>query len=788
MIKNYFKIAFRNLFKNKLFSLINIGGLGVGMAVSFMLMLYVYNELTFDKIYKNGDRIYSVLRHQPSNGEIITSGSTSVPMAPAIQKDYPEVEGVARTNWSNGNLFSYKDQKLNLKMTSADKTILDVFGLEFLKGNKANAFKEIASVVLTESGAKALFGSEDAMGKIVKMNNTRNVTVTGIIKDFPENASFNFKALTSWELLEADQPYIKTSGWGNYSFKTYVLLKEGANLAKVNAKMANLIGKHDPNNKENKITLYPYTKGHLYSKFENGVNVGGDIENVRLFMFLAIGILIIACINFMNLSTARSENRAREVGVRKVVGAGRFSIIQQFLGESLLMSAISFVFALVLITLLLQYFNGIIGKNLSIPFSSPYFWLVGVGITIFTGIVAGSYPALFLSSFKPVKVLKGINNAGKATLRPRQVLVIVQFSFAICLIVSTILIYKQLMFIKSRPAGFDKVGLVELSLDGKLYEEFEGFRRDAIEAGAITDGTSTSGSIANSSSSSWGIIWPGQLPGEDKIPIDQMVTTYHFTKTFDVKLVEGRDFDEGRPSDSTAIMVNQAAVKMMRLKEPLGTLIKWQGVDRTIVGVIKDYIVDDPSKPIKPLIVGFDKGWAGIATIRLNKNLSVSDALAKLNTVYKKYNPDYPFDYKFVDERYNQKFQNEQLLGTLANSFTILAIVISCLGLFGLASFSAEQRRKEIGIRKVLGASTGNLWFNLSKEFVQLVIIAFLIGGSVSWYLMNQWLNKYVYHTDISVWVFVLTIVISLAVTLSTVSWQAIKAALTNPVKNLRSE
>ncbi|WP_454802464.1 FtsX-like permease family protein [Mucilaginibacter phyllosphaerae] len=789
MIKSYFKIALRNLAKHKLYSLINIGGLGVGMAVSFMLLLYVYNEFTYDKMYKNNDRIYEVWRNQPANGEIQSGNSTSAPIASALLKNYPEIEQAARTNWPSGNVFNYGDKALNLAMLSADPSLLDIFDFEFIQGNKASAFTDVNAIVLTQKTCKAIFGNEDPMGKIVKINNKRSVKVTGILKDLPENSSIKFNALGSWAMYEEEEPWIKTSGWGNLVFQTYTLLKPGTDVTRLNNKLSGLIAKYNPSDKENKLFLYQFSKQHLYSQFKNGVPTGGGgIEYVRLFMFLAIGILLIACINFMNLSTARSESRAREVGVRKVVGARRVSIIQQFMGESLLMAVVSFMLAMILVTLLLPRFNIIISKNLIIPYTTPSFWLAAIGLTLVTGIVAGSYPALFLSSFKPVKVLKGVINTGKATLRPRQVLVIVQFSFATFLILSSILIYKQLMFIKNRPAGYNKNGLVELPLNGRIYGEFESFRRDAIASGAVVEGASTSNTITNSGGTSWGISWEGQLPDEDKLPIEQIVTTYHFTKTFDLKLIDGRDFDIARPSDSTAIMLNEAAVKMMRLKEPLGAVIKWQGVNRTVIGILKDYIVNSPSEPIKPLIVGNIKGWAGTATLKLSSTLPVSDALSKLNVIYKKYNPEFPFEYKFVDEEYNKKFSTEQLLGTLANSFTALAILISCLGLFGLASFSAQQRRKEIGIRKVLGASTGSLWMNLSKEFVHLVIIAFVIGGAISWYFMNQWLHTYTYRTNISIWVFTATIMISLVVTIITVSWQAIKAALSNPVNSLRSE
>lgn len=787
MIKNYFKIAWRNITRHKLYSFINIGGLGIGMAVSFMLLLYVYNEFTYDGSHEKGDRIYTLFRTQPMDGELVTGNSVPVQAAGVIKKDFPEIELTARSNWPYDNLFNYKDKSIKLPMISADPELLDIFTIPLLKGSRKTVFKDLQSIIVSESAAKALFGNNDPMGKTVKLDNEKSVVVTGVFKDFSDNQSFKFKIMGSWAKLEGDQPWVKNSGWGNYSFKTYALVKPGTDVAKLNTKLAGTIAKHDPNNKENKLFLYPYHRVHLYGEFKNGKSVGGAIQYVRLFMFLALGILLIACINFMNLSTARSENRAREVGVRKVVGARRFALIKQFMGESLLMSAISFIFSLILVTLLLRYFNQIINKNLTVPFGNPMFWAAGIGIILFTGFIAGSYPALFLSSFKPVKVLKGLNKTGKATLRPRQILVTVQFVFATCLILSTILIYKQIEFIKSKPAGYDKNGLIEVPQEGQLYK-FEAFRRDAMEAGAIVEGAETSSTIASRNSSSWGIVWPGQVAGQDKLPIDQIVTTYHFIKTFNLKLVDGRDFDEARPSDTLAIMMNEACAKIMHLKNPVGTIVKWQGQDRTVVGLIKDFIQGSPSEPINPLIVGFMKGWNGTANLRLNPGVSASTALARLETVYKKYNPDYPFEYQFVDEVYGEKFRTEQLLGKLANAFTILAIVISCLGLFGLASFSAEQRRKEIGIRKVLGATTAHLWYNLSKEFVVLVLIAFFVGAGLSWYFMSDWLSKYTYHTDISPWVFIATIFISLAVTLTTVSWQAIKAAVTNPVKSLRSE
>ncbi len=787
MIKSYLKIAWRNLIKNRLYSMINIGGLAVGMAVSFMLLLYVYNELGFDKFNKNSDRLYQVERNQPSNGELMTGNATPIPLAPALIKDFPEIDKVARTNWGYDILMNYQDKVVKVTTMAADADLLSMFSFDFISGNK-QALSDLSSIVLTQSGAKALFGDANPIGKVIKLNNQYPLKVTAVIKDNPVNSSFYFKALISWAQLSAEQQWMKTSGWGNYSFQTYVLLKPGTSLASVNSKIKYIIKRYDPNNKENTIFLYPYTRLHLYSDFKNGINTGGAIDTVKLFLYLAIGILVIACINFMNLSTARSERRAREVGVRKAVGARRFALVQQFMGESLVMAFMAFIIALVLVVVLIPFFNNIINLQLSLPYDNVWAWGAALAVTIFTGLVAGSYPALFLSSFKPVKVLKGQVITTKGTVRPRQVLVIVQFTFAVCLILSSIFIYKQINYIKDRPVGYDRNGLVDLPDDGAMDTKFESFRLDAINAGAITDGALTSGSITNDQSSSWGITWQGQLPGEDKLPIDQMAVTYHFVSTYGLKLIEGRDFSIAYPSDSSAIILNQAAVKLMRFKEPLGQIVKYQGKNCKVVGVVENFVWSSPYEPVKPAIVGFIKGWTGNVALRLNPAKSVSASLAILQNIYKKYNPEYPFEYKFTDEKFNRKFSSERLLGTMSTGFTCLAIIISSLGLFGLASFSAEQRKKEIGIRKVLGATIGSLWFNLSREFVWLVSLSFILGSAISWYIVHQHFTKYTYHTSISIWVFILTMFFSLAICLLTVSWQAIKAALSNPVHSLRSE
>lgn len=788
MIRNYLKIAWRNLFKNGLYSLINIGGLAVGMAVSFMLLLYVYNEFSFDQFNTNANRLYCVYRNQPGNGGVITGTSVPVKLAPVLVKDFPEIEQAARTNGSYDEVVNYKDRPLKLRTMAADPSLLDMFTFTFVKGTRQTALADPSSIVLTETGAKTIFGDVNPVGQIVKFGNKYPLKVTAVIKDNPQNSIFNFTALIPWSALESQQVWVKTSGWGNYSFLSYVMLKPGASLASVNAKMKGIIAHYDPFNKENQLFLYPLTRNHLYSDFKNGVNVGGRIEYVRLFLLLAIGILLIACINFMNLSTARSERRAREVGVRKAIGANRFALVKQFMGESLMLAFLALIFAIVLVEILLPVFDNIIQIQLKIPYDNPWAWCAAIGVTIFTGIIAGSYPALFLSSFKPIKVLKGQVIKTNATAKPRQVLVVLQFTFAVCLILSSIFIYKQISYIKDRPVGYDRNALIEMPFEGTMLTKFESFRQDAINAGAISDAAITSSSIVNAGSSSWGVKWQGQKPGEDKIPIDQIAVTWHFTTTYGLNVIEGRDFQMDHPADSSTIILNQSAVKMMGFKNPIGQIVRWQDQPRTVIGVVKDFVWGSPYEPVKPAIIGFMKDWEGNIGLKLNPSNAVSKDLATLQAIYKQYNPQYPFDYKFADEQFSHKFNDEQLLGTMSFSFTCLCIIISCLGLFGLAAFSAEQRRKEIGIRKVLGASTGNLWYNLSREFFVLVFISFVLGASLSWYIMHMHFGKYTYHTGLSIWVFALTMILSLAICLITVSWQAIRSALSNPVESLRSE
>lgn len=787
MLKNYFKIAWRNLFRNKISSLINIGGLAVGMAVSFMLLLYVYNEYTFDKFHANGDRLYQVFKNQPTYGGIRTKWFTPQLLAGVLRKDIPEIANAARINEPKDVVIFYKEKGLKFNTVAIDPDILNMFSFDFVQGNKGSALADPSSIILTESTAKAIFGNINPVGQVVKFGNQFPMKVSAIIKDNPKS-SFTFKVFISWDAFLWQQPWLKGENWDNYSYATYVLLKPGVKSTTVNAKIKNLIGEHFTPDKEVKLFIYPFADLHLHGEFKNGVNVGGRIDYVLLFLFMAIGILVIACINFMNLSTARSERRAREVGIRKAIGARRIALIQQFMGESLLMAFVAFILSIILVIVLMPIFGNLIDIQLSMPYSNLWAWLTAILVIAVTGLLAGSYPALFLSSFNTVKVLKGQFSNTQTTIRPRQLLVVIQFTFAICLVISSIFVYKQISYIKNLPIGYNRSGLIEMPIDGAMYDKFDSFRHDAISSGAITEGAMLSEPITTITGATWKNKWPGQLPGEDKLPIDCIAVTYHMFDTYQIKLLQGRDFAADRPSDSTAVVLNEAAVKLMRLKDPIGQKISWMNAERTIIGVVKDFVWGSPYEAVKPTIIGFSKDWIGNIGMRLNPANSISKNIELLQGIYKRYNPYYPFDYKFTDESFDIKFKTEQQLGTMAVMFTCLAIIISCLGLFGLASFSAERRRKEISIRKILGARTAGLWLKLSQEFLKLVFISFVIGSAISWYNINQWLNTYTFHTNFSVWVFIATLVLSIILCLVAVSWQAVKAAWVNPAKSLRSE
>lgn len=784
MIKNYIKIAWRNLIKSKGFTFINIAGLAVGMASAAIILFWIQDELTYDRFFEKQDRLYLAYNRSKVEKEIWAWNTTPKIMALTLKTAYPEVEDVTRIKEA-GYLFTVGNKHLNVNGCHADPGFFNMFSFPLVKGNPKTALSSTSGIAITEKLAVKLFGNEDPMGKVIRIDSNANFKVTALIKDLPSNTRFRFEYLIPWS-------YLKTIGqddqwWGNNSVRTYVLVKPSITEAAINAKIKNVIRSHS-DIKDIDVFLYPASKWHLYSKFENGVNTGGLISTVRIFAVIAAFILLIACINFMNLSTARSEKRAKEVGIRKVAGAPRQVLIAQFIGESVFIAFIAGVLAIIIVQVSLGSFNKLTQKELHIPYSSISFWLITLGFILFTGLIAGSYPAFFLSSFKPVSVLKGTYKAANALISPRKILVITQFTFAIVLIICTIIIRMQIQHASNRETGYKSDKLVYSINSGDVAKHYEAIRNDMLSSGAVTSVMRTSAPMTQQWSDSWGFEWKGKDPGA-KIDFDVFNVDADFTKTVGVKIIAGREIDYRKyPTDSLSIMVNESAAKAMGLKNPVGEIVKRDEKQLTIVGVIKDFILGSPYEKQKPMIVHGPGWWFEVIHYRLNNNRSIEANLKAIEQVFKKYNPEYPFEYNFVDEDYATKFKSEQRIGTLASLFAGLTIFISCLGLFGLATYMAQNRIKEIGVRKVLGASVTRITALLSRDFLALVVIAFVIATPVAWYTMSEWLSSYDYRIEISIEIFIAAGLITIAIALATVSFQAIRAAIANPVKSLRSE
>jgi putative ABC transport system permease protein len=794
MIKNYFKIAWRNLLKSKWYSIINIGGLAVGLSVAILIGLWIHAELTFDRQYKNYDRIAQVMQNQTFNGE--TGSQTAVPylLGEALKKDYPnDFKRVSMSSWTGDHILASGEKKLTKSGNFFEPPVIEMLSLKMLKGSTAS-LNDSKSVILSASTARAIFGDADAMDKIVKIDNHFEVLVTGVYEDLPDNSSFNnLSFIAPWKLFIDSSLWSEklSNPWRNNSFQTLVQLADNADMLKVSAKIKDVKLKMvTPQDAafNPQVFLHPMDKWYLHSEFKNGVITGGRIEFVWLFGCIGFFVLLLACINFMNLSTARSEKRAKEVGIRKAIGSQRGQLMKQFFSESLLISVIAFIFSLLLVQLTLPFFNGIADKKITILWSSPYFWMSGIAFTIITGFLAGSYPALYLSSFQPVKVLKGTFYAGRFAALPRKVLVVLQFSVSVILIIGTIVVFNQVQFTKNRPVGYSRDGLITTFVaTNDIHNHFEAVQTELKNAGAVSSMAESSGSTTSVNEVDNGFSWSGKMPSAQG-NFGVVFVSPEFGKTIGWSVKEGRDFSKEFGTDSTGIILNETAAKFMGLKNPVGENIHWDGQAFHVIGVVKDLVMQSPYEPVFRTIFVMDNGAQNVINLRLNPAMSSHTALAAVETIFKKYNPAQPFEYKFINELYARKFGDEERIGKLASFFAILATFISCLGIFGLASFTAQQRTKEIGVRKVNGASVFNLWQLLSKDFVLLVFISFLIATPIAWYAMHKWLENYVYHTPISWWLFAVVCFGALLITLMTVSYQSIRAALMNPVKSLRSE
>ena len=786
MFKNYLKVAFRNLWKNKGFSFINIIGLAIGMGSAILILLWIQNEVSYDSFHAKKDRIYEVWNRAEFSGAMHSWNTTPKVLAGAMQRDFPEVEHTVRANWPNRLLFTVGEKKLMEQGQAVDSVFLQVFSFPMSQGNPATALNDGHSIVLTESFARTLFGTTDVMGKVIRIDNKDNYTVTGVLKDLPNNTRFNFKYLLPWAHVRRQGQ--DENNWGNNSTRTYVLLKPNSTLASMVPKMKLIKQRYDTSEKHWEMFLYPISRWRLYSSFKGAQEDGGRIEFVRLFGIVAGFILLIACINFMNLSTARSERRAKEVGIRKVVGAPRGTLIGQFIGESVLLSFLAAILAIGIVLVSLPGFNQLTEKHLFIPFGSIWFWLSGIGFILFTGLLAGSYPAFFLSSFQPVKVLKGTFKAANALVTPRKVLVVLQFTFAIVLIICTIIVKQQIDYARGRDTGYERGSLVFHYMTGELDKKYDLIKQELLSSGAAVSVCKTSSPLTENYSDTWGFVWAGKDPG-DKTDFNYFCTDQQLVKTTGIQLVKGRDFDlQQYPTDSTGMLLNESAVKAMHFKEPLGQIVKDGETPYHVVGVIKDFIIQSPYEPIRPMVIVGAKGWFSTINFKLPGNTLTTASLHKAEAIFRRYNPEYPFEYHFADAEYAEKFDDERRIGTLAGLFAALTVFISCLGLFGLATYMAENRVKEIGVRKVLGASVGGIATLLSKEFLKLVLLSFIVAAPVAWWAMYTWLKNYSYRVSIQWWVFAMAAVLSMGIAVLTVSYQAIRAGFSNPAKSLRSE
>jgi putative ABC transport system permease protein len=787
MLYNYIKIAFRHLTRNSVYSFINVAGLAVGIACAILIFLWVANEISYNRFHANYDRIYQLEMNQEFADGVSTQASMPYVLKDVLKEKSSKIKRVTLTNWGEENLLTAGEKSLTKKGLSVSEEFLQIFQFELLAGDRANALNDPNSIVISQSTAKAFFGERDPINQFIKVDNGKDLKVTGIFKDIPFNSTLEFDYLLPFAFYESTQSWIKyvKDNWQAYSFQMYVELEENQSETAVNEAIKTIIADRNPEAKKTMLFLYPMSDWRLYSTFENGKAAGGIIEYVKLFSAIAVLILVIACINFMNLATARSEGRAREVGVRKSVGSRRKDLIFQFLGESIFISFISFVLAVGLVELSLPLYNVLIGKNLSIDYTNSSIIFGGIALVVLTGFIAGSYPAFYLSSFQPSKVLKGKPSAGKKGSTPRKVMVTLQFGFSIFLIIGTFVIYQQIIHVKNRQVGYDRENLLLVWTTGDIEKNFKTLREELVNTEEVKSMCKSNSPVTAVFSTNTAE-WRGMDPNT-KVSFSTIATEYDYTETLGIKMLQGRDFSRDFVSDSNAMVINQAALDIMGLQNPIGEEVKMNNSFH-IIGVMENVIMTDPSKAVEPLVMIFSPTWSSTISVRMNKTNDFQKSIAAIEKVFKKYSPAFPFEYRFADQEFDKKFASINLISRLASLFAILAIIITCLGLFGLAAFTAEQRSKEVGIRKVMGASVTNLVLMISKDFSRLVIFAFIISAPFAWWALNNFLEQYPYRVKIQWWILPLAGMFALVLALIIVSTQAFKAASGDPIKSLRSE
>jgi len=793
MFKNYFITSWRNLIRDKSYSSFNILGLAVGMGVALLIGLWVQYQYSYDRWMPRYQQNYRVMVRSTNNGEINAGYATQLPLAAVLKKEIPEIQYVARADWFAQHGLVVGEKKLYSNGGFVGEDFLRIFQYPLAQGNAAEVLKEPASIVLTRSAAIALFGDQDPMNKTVRLDNAQELKVTGILADVPANSSLQFNYLVPFSFYIQTQDWIRqnVNTWNLDPIQTFVALQPGVTMDEVAPKLNALLKKYDPRDVANVkmgLFLHPVSHWHLRSAFENGYESGGFIDYIRMFSLIGLVVLVIACINFVNLSTARSERRAREVGVRKAIGSLRKDIMLQFLVEALVITLLAFGVALLLVSLALPGFNTLSGSEIDIPWSNAWFWTAMFGYVLLTSLLAGSRPAIYLSSLRPVKVLKGGLKSGKAAALPRKMLVVLQFTCSVALIISTGIIYRQIQYVKDRPTGYDAGRLVISPASADLDRNYPALRHDLLQSGLVTSVTKSTAPVTDLYSWTGVDQWQGKLPGETFGVATVGVTDDYFS-TLGMQLIKGRDFEKGMSQDSTDVILNEAAVKRMRFKDPLNQVIFWNGQKKIrVIGVVKDALMRSPFSETDPVFFVYNTAWSSTIMYKLSPRTNTASAIPAIRAIFDRYNPAYPFQYHFADEQYAGKFSDEMLIGKLSGIFSALAILISCLGLFGLAAYVAQQRTREIGIRKVLGATIGQVLVLISREFVLLVIVGCVIASPLAFYLMRGWLHGYYYHTPITADIFIGSAAAALLITIGTISFQAIRAARRNPVESLRTE
>ncbi|MVT06711.1 ABC transporter permease [Chitinophaga tropicalis] len=790
MFENYFKLAWRNLIHNKLYSLLNILGLATGMAVALIIGLWIWYQYSYDRFLPDSQQIYKAgLKGTGSNGEIYAYLVSPMPLAEALRKDVPGIKHAVMTDWIKPHGLVAGERKIYLPGIIAENDFLKIFQYPLLKGRKEQVLNDPYSIVLTESTARSLFGNEDPLNKIVRIDNQNDLKVTGVLKDIPDNSTLKFNYVIPYEyLIQNSNTKDYLNMWGQITSNVYVSLQPGVSYAQVEPVLKKIIARYNPEEykrSHSEIIMQEMKDWHLYTEFKNGVATGGLIGYVRVFSITGILVLLIACINFMNLSTARSEKRAKEVGVRKVVGSRRYELILQFLTESLVITFAAFILSLLLVQIALPSFNILTQTTIRIPYTNVFFWMIMISYLLLTGLLAGGRPAFYLSSFRPVRVLRADHRA----VRSRKMLVLIQFTCSITLIISTIIIYQQIKYAQERPVGYDQQRLVMTDASSDLKKNYTALKNDLMQSGMVTAVTISSETVTALRNFSGIESWPGKIPEEEVGAAVVFVADNSYFRTMGIELAAGRDFTGNASADSLNVILNEAAIKQMHLKDPIGQVIAYNGCHNLkIIGIAKNAIMESPFSSPTPTVFMYRPGGVRFITYRLSPKVSTTKAIDRIAQIFGQYNTAYPYIYNFVDEAYAKKFELEMLIGKLTGLFSLLAIFISCLGLFGLASYMAEQRTKEIGIRKILGASVMQLWALLSREFVLLVMISCLIASPLAFYFLNNWLEKYVYRISIGPLVFILTAILTVGITVLTVSFQAVKAAMVNPVRSLKTE